>query len=359
MQQPIDLADLLLQTHRIDGLAVLIQLLFALLKEIRFDLFGTDKVADKIIRSAESIGQVFQTDLDGHQSADYSMNGGSQQFMQNQRHEVALLFRHRINDLLAEKLGQRIMKGLLLIVGMKRQGHGPPFRVLDIFGDLIAQRPLAEQREPVLQLAVIALQPGHLIAKGLQIAEEMLVDQRGQTKEFGQRILQRRGGEQYLAPAFQRPTDLLSHLVRGLKDVAQLVRLVDHHQVPGHGANLSALAAGEMDGGEQHLRLIKRIAETAQLRLAVRCRVEDHVGQVELFLQLQAPLLAQRGRTDDQQASLALCPELAQQKTRFDGFAQPHLIGQQHAFGKRRTQSKKSSVDLVRVQIHTGIKERR
>lgn len=86
--------------------------------------------------------------------------------------------------------------------------------------------------------------------------------------------------------------------------------------------------------------------------------VQHHGGQVEFVLQLQRPLLAQRSGADDQQLPLALGPVLAEHDARLDGFAQTHLVGQQHALAQRRAQRKHRSLDLVGVQVHAGVKKR-
>ena len=63
------------------------------------------------------------------------------------------------------------------------------------------------------------------------------------------------------------------------------------------------------------------------------------------------PLLTQVGRSDDEDATLALGPALRDNQPSLDRFAQPNLVGEQSAFGERRRKSEKRGIDLVRVHI--------
>ena len=42
----------------------------------------------------------------------------------------------------------------------------------------------------------------------------------------------------------------------------------------------------------------------------------------------------------------------------FNRLAQAHFVGQQHPFNQRRAQRKHGRLDLVRVQVHAGVKKR-
>jgi len=130
-----------------------------------------------------------------------------------------------------------------------------------------------------------------LFAERCPVAEDLLVDHRREPIQLEQRVLERGRGEQQLAPTLERPTQAPSHAVTRPIRVAQLVRLVDGHQVPWDLPEPFGLDAGEVDRHDQHClcrkRLVARLAT-----LAHGPRVEDQRGQVELLLQLQAPLLA-------------------------------------------------------------------
>ena len=44
-------------------------------------------------------------------------------------------------------------------------------------------------------------------------------------------------------------------------------------------------------------------------------------------------------------------------QTRFDGFAETHLIGEDHPFEDGRPQGKERRIDLMWVQVYAGIEE--
>ena len=94
------------------------------------------------------------------------------------------------------------------------------------------------------------------------------------------------------------------------------------------------------------------------LCLPQRFRIENHRGQVEFFLELHSPLLADRCWTHHKDFALALSPVLTYDQPRFDGFAKPYFVGEYHALGERRAQCKECCLDLVRVEVDLGIEKR-
>ena len=64
------------------------------------------------------------------------------------------------------------------------------------------------------------------------------------------------------------------------------------------------------------------------------------------------------GRADNQQPPLFLGPELAQNQPGLDRLAQADLVGQQDALGDGRLKGEDGRVDLVRVEVHTGVEQR-
>ena len=93
-------------------------------------------------------------------------------------------------------------------------------------------------------------------------------------------------------------------------------------------------------------------------QLVVVFRLQNQRLQTEFVLQLLMPLLAQVGRYDDEDAALALGPALGNDQARFDGFAQPHLVGKDDAFGQRTLKGKQRGIHLMRVQVHLRIHQR-
>lgn len=63
-------------------------------------------------------------------------------------------------------------------------------------------------------------------------------------------------------------------------------------------------------------------------------------------------------RAEHQQPASAFRPELAKDDARLDGLPQPDLIRQDHALRQRGLQGKECRLDLVWVQIHSGVEQR-
>src|SRR5690606_7560120 len=106
-----------------------------------------------------------------------------------------------------------LIEGVFVIRGSKRACDGAALGVANVLGDLVAQRSLAETGEPLTQRVQVAAGAGVLSAKGVDVAEQALIDERGQAVEFEQRVLQGRCGEQQLPAVLRRPTDALADLV--------------------------------------------------------------------------------------------------------------------------------------------------
>ena len=104
---------------------------------------------------------------------------------------------------------------------------------------------------------------------------------------------------------------------------------VHHHEIPLHLAQVLCVLRGERIGRNQDSRLLVWICEPLLLQLVRSPGIYDLAGKVELVLKLALPLLAERCRTHDEDAALALCPKLADDETRLDRFAEAHFIRQQ------------------------------
>ena len=110
-----------------------------------------------------------------------------------------------------------------------------PLGERDVGSDLAAQRAVADGLEPRLERLedLLLAQIGELLAEALQVAERVLVDEAHQAEQFEQGVLQRRRREQQLVLAGERQLEGVGDDVGWLVDVAQPVRLVDDHEVPG------------------------------------------------------------------------------------------------------------------------------
>lgn len=110
-------------------------------------------------------------------------------------------------------------------------------------------------------------------------------------------------------------------------------------------------------GTEDDRVLLERVQIAGADSLVETAALEDQRRQVELVVKLLAPLLAQVGGEDDQEAPLSLGPLLRQKKAGLNRFPQTHLVRQDRAFREGATKGKKRRFDLVRVQIDLGIGE--
>ena len=77
----------------------------------------------------------------------------------------------------------------------------------------------------------------------------------------------------------------------------------------------------------------------------------------ELVGQLLVPLLAQRRRHNTEYTVRLLGPELANDKAGLDGLAKPHFVGKDGASRQRRAKGKEGGIDLVRIEINSGVAE--
>ncbi len=130
----------------------------------------------------------------------------------------------------------------------------------------------------------------------------------------------------------QRLLEGLGDDVAGLVDVAQAMRFVEHDQIPGDALDIVGLGLRELvgtddrTGGEQ-----ERVALLLFADCVVAFGFEDQPLQAELVLQFLVPLLAQVRRNDDQHLPPPFGPTLGEHQAGFDGFAQAHLVGEDHA----------------------------
>src|SRR5690606_29984960 len=128
----------------------------------------------------------------------------------------------------------------------------------------------------------------------IDIAEDVLVDERREAVELEQGVLKRRGGKQKLAAIGRGPADALAHLVARAVGVAELVRLVDDDEVPRDATQLVADGVREVEGEDDDGPRLEGVAPEPS-RFLVRLRIEDEGRQVEFFLELEGPLLTERG----------------------------------------------------------------
>src|SRR5262249_26046993 len=173
-------------------------------------------------------------------------------------------------------------------------------------------RALAERRKTFLQLGKVSVitEPGEAATVALQIAESEVVDDADESVEFQERVLERRRREQDLWKGSDGLFDRDRDLARVLVDVAEAVRLVDDHEVPSGLPKIGFLGPRELIRAEDDRALLEGVQIPSPNGIVEAVAFEDDGGQIELVLEFLAPLLAQVGGEDDEEATLSLRPFL-------------------------------------------------
>ncbi len=150
----------------------------------------------------------------------------------------------------------------------------------------------------------------------------------------------------------------MAEAVFGAVAAAKFVGFVDYGDIPWRAAQLVLDLAGKLVGNDDD-----RVASDGR-RIAcfqferMGTGIENEGGEVEFVPEFQAPLFAERSGADDQQAAPFLSPELAEDETRFDGFAQAHFVGEEHAFDRWGAEKIERGFDLVGVEVDGRVEER-
>ena len=186
----------------------------------------------------------------------------------------------------------------------------------------------------------------------------MFVDEADQAVEFEQGILQGRRREQQLGMILQSRLEDVRNDVRGLVDVSQAVRFIDHHKIPGNAMEDIGFAFRELVGTDDDFRCLKRPQISRANRGVVGFRFEDAAGEEKFLVQLLIPLLPQIGRRDDENAPPPLSPFLGEHQAGLDCFSKADLIRKQRALGERRLEREEGRVHLMRIEVHLGIEQR-
>ena len=189
--------------------------------------------------------------------------------------------------------------------------------------------------EPLLQFGEIRVagEPRELRAEALEVAKGEFVDDADEPVKFKKRVLQRRGGEKRLLEGEYGMLDRLADFVVGLVDVAEPVRFIDDHQIPGRLADVRLLGPRKLVGADHDAVALKRIQVSGADRLIECLGLQNGGGQEELVGKFLAPLLAQVCGADNQKAPFALSPFLGKQDAGFDRFSQPDLVGKDGPLG--------------------------
>ena len=196
----------------------------------------------------------------------------------------------------------------------------------------------------------------------VEIVEAIRVEQAQPREVAGHAELLGRGREEQ--EPRRLPAERLDHGIFGadsLRRPAEMMRFIDHQHVPPGVERLpeSGFAAGEKaDAREHELIVEKRIRlRVGRLDGLAAFLVEDVEPEIEAAQQFHEPLMHERFREDDEHALRAAGQEQPMQdEARLDGFAEAHLVGQQHA--RREAGGHfRGDVELVRNQIDPPARE--
>ena len=132
-----------------------------------------------------------------------------QQLAQDQRHELALAGRQRVERRPLQVVGDQVVEPLLVGGRHELLHQRMAVGVLHVLQHLPPQRALADRREPLLQLGEVGVvaEAGEARAVALQVAEGEVVDDADQPVQLQQRVLQRRRREQHLRERRDRLLD--------------------------------------------------------------------------------------------------------------------------------------------------------
>ena len=186
------------------------------------------------------VAQRFETRTQRVERGSDGLRRRRQQLAQDERGQVALALGERVAVFALQEPGHRLVERVLVVARRERPRDRPPLGVADVLGDLVAQRALAEARQALPQIGDAAAGAGILGSEGVEIPEQVLVDEGREAVQLEQRVLQRRGRQQQLAAILGRPADALADLVARPVGVAQLVGFVDDDQIPGDRLQLLA-----------------------------------------------------------------------------------------------------------------------
>lgn len=186
--------------------------------------------------------------------------------------------------------------------------------------------PLDERSDPgrkvVLQRGVVP-DIRVIAAECSEIAEHAGLQEVEDAPEVLRRIFKRRAGQHNPV----RRIETLAVARIGGAGVLDVLRLVEHDEAEAVMLELVARKPGRGVGEDDQVVLRQALPDRAAFRSIMRS------GDLEFrdeLCGLPRPVVGQRGRTDDERRSHAALLAGSQQREKLDGFAEPHLVGQDH-----------------------------
>ena len=237
-------------------------------------------------------------------------------------------------------------------------------RIANVLSDLSPQRSLANRTDSGLEgfklrCGGTADLRGELAAEGVLATEQLGINDAYQPVKLHERVLERRGREQDFGASLDRIPNRTGDLVALLVDVSHPVGFVDHDQIPLNFLHVVDLGLSEFIGADDDRTvLIEGIPTPLFLDGFVALRFEDERLDEELLQKLPVPLLAEGSRNDAEDSAFAFGPKLTDDESRLDSLAQADFIGQDRTTGQRRLESEQGRLDLMGIEIDSGVQKR-
>ena len=199
---------------------------------------------------------------------------------------------------------------MLLLRGLERSGNEFALGVAHEFDNLATERTPAECAQAFPQAGNITAIVDVLRSERCQVTKQPVIDQCRKAIEFEQGVLQRRCRQKELFSLFCCPADTLAQPVAFPVGITELVGFINNNKIPGNLFELFRPAGSKVHGANDDLLVPERVRNTKLLLVFIGFCIQNNGWQIELFGELQRPLLPERGRTDDQNVPSAFCPVL-------------------------------------------------
>ena len=169
--------------------------------------------------------------------------------------------------------------------------------------------------------AKVAAHTHELAAEGVDVTEEVFINEAGEAVDFEEGVLEWGGSEKDFFTLFQGPSNALAHFIAGAVAVLEFVGLIDGGKIKGDTTDFFFVTTRKRVGANDDLLGVERARVACFDPLLVFLGVEYGGGEIELFLQLDCPLFTNGSGADDEDSPFLFGPELAQNDACFDGLS--------------------------------------
>ena len=224
---------------------------------------------------------------------------------------MTLRFRQCINGFGTQIVQHMIVQLLFGFGRRKLLGNGYAFAVRHKLLYILTESTLHNGFEFIFQLPDISIAVYIVFAEGFQVAKHALIDKTHQTIQLIQPILKWSSRKQYLFVIFNGILNFRSYAFGVFMHIAQVVRFIEHHQIPRGELNQFSLFGSKLirtyfDG----FTIVERILIVRFITRIERFSFEDFGFQIKLIRQLVDPLFTKRGWTNNQNSPFVFGPLL-------------------------------------------------